>query len=138
MRIRLTVAATVLLAAASMPALARCPDRPPLFPDGQVQFETASALPGPAEVQAIRQIAQAALTRRVGHVCVYGSASRREEGGFGSGLALDRAEAVAAELRAAGLPMFAIEVVPPAGRSDLLLGSLSGDSEQRVDIVFDP
>ena len=125
--------AAPLLAAA--PAVARCPDTPPLIADGTVEFGIGSAALGPDDLGEVHDLAARAAMRGVPHICVYGSASRRDEGVLAESLALDRAEAVAAELRAAGVPMSAIEVVPVAG-GDGLMGSLGG--ERRVDIVFEP
>lgn len=133
MRKLLLLLAIPLLAAA--PAFARCPDTPPLIADGTVEFGIGSAALGPDDLREIHDLAARAGMRGVPHLCVYGSASRRDEGVMAESLALDRAEAVAAELRAAGVPMSAIEVVPVVG-GDGLMGSLGG--ERRVDIVFEP
>lgn len=89
----------------SGPAAAdRCPDTASLLADGQVHFDTGSDAISADERENIRNLAQQARTRHVTQVCLYGMASKQGDADYNRRLSQDRAEAVAAELRAAGVP----------------------------------
>lgn len=124
------IVASALFGAAG--AAARCPDTPPFISDATIRFEGGSASLGPAEAREVREIAARALMRRASQICVYGSAARAERD---ERLAQDRADAVADELRAAGIPMFQIDVIPVASGGGLLGGLGAGGT---VEIVLEP
>ena len=120
------------LAAGPPAAWARCPDQPPFVSDATIRFETGSANLDANDIREIRETVARASMRRTGQVCVYGSAGKNEGG---ESLARDRAEAVADELRAAGVPMFQIDVIPVSGGGGLLGSMMAGGS---VEIVLEP
>ena len=131
------ISALLLLGGLSGPALAAgaCPDQAPLLADAQVRFEAESDEVRPAQRETLQKLARDAVSRQVRLICVYGSIGRRE-GDPTHRLALDRAEAVAFELRMAGVPPDLIDVVP-AAEPDSLLSGFGGEG-RRVDILLDP
>ena len=130
------IPAILLLAAGSAAgAAARCPDTPPFIADATINFDPGSTAIRGEDVREIRDIAARAGMRRASQICVYGTASRREDGAQAESMAMDRAEAVADELRQAGIPSFQIDVLPVSA-GDSFLGAMSTGG--RVDIVLEP
>ena len=124
--------ALALIAVVPFAAEAACPDSPPLISDATVRFNPGSAALPQTELQELRDIAGRARMRSGGSVCVYGSSGKSD--GMTGGIAMERAEAVADELRRGGVPSFQIEVIPFT-ESDGLLGAMS--SGDRVEVVLE-